>query len=460
MSAWSFGQEFQRSLLRLMVDDEAFCALACKHLEPGYFENGALGWIFAVIQRYFDAYGRPPTQLVLYETARQLEAAQAMALVANIDAIVQARVVESEYIGERLVDFVKRNLFVEGIEHLRQLYNAGDVDKAYEFWARRSEEIHEVNLGIVDRSFFFDQLDDRAQRRAAEAAVAHHYTFSTGIPDLDGVLSGGLHKGELGIWVAYPKVGKSMMLTWLAYYAVRALRVPVLYIVLEGGREQAEDRFEAAFAYTSTQLLRRGELDHGRMRMLYDEYRELKDLLVIRGYTKNTDAWNASIDDLYAEIRELRQRHGFKPRMIDIDYGDLMRARREMNSEFEEQKAVFRDVKALCDRDDGYAIWTASQAQRPPKGAENNPNHVVKSSQIADCYEKVRAADFIGTLNRTKEEEAQERMRIYAELYRSAPAGRLITVNTDYAHSRAFTSVAATSRISVEIPHEQLEADL
>jgi replicative DNA helicase len=444
-------------MLRLALENEAVAALIATQLQPTYFETPALAWLFAQIQQHLVTYGRPPTPLVLVEQCRSLEASLAAQYLTTVEAVVTQPVVEADYIASRLTEFVKRNLIVDGVERLRALYNSGaPVDDVCRFWEERNTAIQAATLSGVDRSFFFEELDARTQRRAKETAQAHLYTFSTGVPDLDTVLDGGLSRGELGIWMAYAKVGKSHMLSWLAYYAVRALRIPVLYVVLEGGREQAEDRFESAFAWSTRQALKHGHLDDTRMLVLRDEYREMKDLLVIRGYTKDAAAWNASITDVYAELTDLRQRRGFRPRMIVIDYGDLLKARQRYDSPTQEQAAAFRDIKALCDRDNGYAIWTASQAQRPLKGAVDNENHVVRSNQIADSYEKVRCADFIGSINRTTAEAQQEKARLYAELYRSAPAGKLIEVRTDYAHGRAYTGVLRTETYD-PTPHEQVD---
>ncbi|HEY4658040.1 MAG TPA: DnaB-like helicase C-terminal domain-containing protein [Gemmatimonadaceae bacterium] len=454
--SYQLGPEFQRALLRLCLDNEAFAVLVAKHLKPSFFETPALSWIFSTVQWYLTAYTRPPTPFLVIDACRRLDPALAAQYLPTVESVCTSAVVEEKYIGDKLTEFIKRNLVVDGVEKLRLLYNQGDIDATVRFFNERAEEIQGVNIGAVDRSFFFEEIDARTLRRAREASQGHLYTFSTGVPDLDAVLNGGLSKGEMGIWVAYPKVGKSHMLQWLAYYAVRALRIPVLYVVLEGGREQAEDRFEAAFTYSTAMDLKHGNVDANRMRAIRDEYRELKDLLVIRGYTKDA-AWNASVTDVYAEIVDLRQRRGFRPRLIVIDYGDLLHPREKQESEVRSQAAAFRDMKALCDRDEGYALWTASQAQRPLKGAADNPDHIVRSSQIADCYEKVRCADFIGSLNRTGEEARTEKMRIFAELYRSAPAGRLIEVRTDFAHHRAVTTTLRSTQL--EESREQLEVD-
>ena len=452
----NFGRGFQQALLRLAIEDEAVAALISKHLVPTFFETPGLSWIFTTIQTHLAKYTRPPSPVVLLEQCRSLDPTIVPQYLATVEQVVISPVIEAEYITQKIEEFIKRNLVVDGVDQIRALYNAGKVEEAYAFWTKRSDDLQSVNLNQLDRSFFFEELDQRSKRRAYESASSHLFTFSTGIPDVDGILNGGLSKGELGIWIGFPKAGKSICLTWLAYYAVRALRIPVLYIVLEGGREQAEDRFEAAFAYSTTMALKYGHVDENRMRVLRDEYREMRDLLVIRGFTKDAAAWNASVADVYAELTDLKQRRGFRPRMIVVDYGDLLKARQRYDSPTQEQAAAFRDLKALCDRDQGYAIWTASQAQRPSKGAMDNLKHVLTSGQIADCYEKVRCADFIGSINRTIEEGQQEKARLYAELYRSAPAGKIFDIRTDYAHGRFFTALLQ-SRTYDEKAYEQTD---
>jgi hypothetical protein len=117
--------------------------------------------------------------------------------------------------------------------------------------------------------------------------------------------------------------------------------------------------------------------------------------------------------------------------LVIVDYGDLLTGReRRYNNEYERQKAAFRDLKSLANR--GYALWTASQAQRPKAGVEEQA-HFVKSRQIADSYEKIRVSDFIGSLNQTPDEKTDGVMRLYAELYRENSADCWIPVKADMA---------------------------
>jgi hypothetical protein len=55
----------------------------------------------------------------------------------------------------------------------------------------------------------------------------------------------------------------------------------------------------------------------------------------------------------------------------------------------------------------------------------------VKSRQVADAYDKVRVADFIGSLNQTLDEKTAGVMRLYAEMYRDNAAGQWLAVQAD-----------------------------
>jgi replicative DNA helicase len=432
---------FQQSVLRHMVDEEAFCFMCTEHLRSNFFENAALGWIFGAIQRHSVAYSRPPNFMVLYEELRRLDPLLAAQYQPTLDAIYRTPPSEPEYVGSKVMDFVKRNVFFESFEYVRKLYNDGKADDAYDAWQRASEDIQKISLEQVDRGFFFEDFEARHSQRVHAANTFDFSTFSTGIPELDLVLDGGLSLGELGAWIAYQKVGKSYMLAWLAFYAVRALQIPVLVTVHEGSREYWEARLDAAWADTFVNLVKRGELTHERHREMAAEYEQLKGLLVVRGYTKGEQTWSANAQDIYGELKDLRVRHGFRPKMIVIDYADLLRARTHANSETEHQTAAWRDIKTLTSADQGYAIWTASQAQRKNPRADRDPDFVVRAEHVADAIGKVRTADFYGSINRTMEEKQNHRARLFAEDYRGGEAGKIIEVETDYGHGRFVRSI-------------------
>ncbi len=136
-----------------------------------------------------------------------------------------------------------------------------------------------------------------------------------------------------------------------------------------------------------------------------------------------------SVLDIEAELRRLLRNFGWRPDLIIIDYADLMtgREKKYYRNETESQRAAYRDVKRLTNR--GYAIWTASQAQRPSK-KQMEDMHVLYSNSVADTYEKVRAADYLGSLNQTPDEKKANTMRLYFEMYRDNLADQLVQIRS------------------------------
>ena len=230
----------------------------------------------------------------------------------------------------------------------------------------------------------------------------------------------------MGIWIADPKIGKTTMLLNLGRAATVIAWRKVAHFVFEGSRKQVENRYDASFMDELYNKVRRGNTDAQSYQKAYRSYQHLKNKLYIRGFT---DRWDYSVPDIDGVLKDLWRSRGWKPDLVIVDYGDLLTGReKRYRNDQEQQKAAFRDLKSLANK--GYALWTASQARRPKEGVEDKA-HILKSREIADSYEKVRMADFIGSLNMTPLERQSGIMRLYAELYRDNAADRWMLVKAN-----------------------------
>lgn len=244
--------------------------------------------------------------------------------------------------------------------------------------------------------------------------------------------------GHLFITSGYVVTHNSTMLTTLGVNATRICSRRVLHCVFEGSRKQVELRYDTAFVRENYGKVKRGDISHDGFMSMQREYDFLKHKLVVRGFT---DSWDYTVMHVQDELRELKQRHGFVPELIIIDYGDLLGGRdKHYHNETAKQQAAYRDLKSLSNR--GYAVWTASQAQRPKEGAEDSA-HLLKSRDIADAYAKVRVADFIGSLNQTRDERKQGSIRLYAELYRDNAAEQILVARSDFSQMRIWAEPGA-----------------
>lgn len=456
--SFPFDVRFQATLIRQCVEEDAFAQLAAKHFEPHYFDNPAHRWIHQVVKIHHETYGRAPRFVALYEYARSLEpvhSAQVMPTIQQIEAYRGE--VDPVFVGDRVVEWVKRNMFVDSFEHAKRLYNENKLDDALEFWLRRGDELRSLGISEVDRGHFAEDYEQRQRARQFTAARSHYNRFPIGVPEIDAMLNGGLPRGQCGVWIGAAKVGKSMTLAWTVFYTLRALRQPVLVFVLEGSRALFEDRLDAAFADTLTSLVERGDLNPASHQNLIDEYRELRGLCVIRGYTKGDTKWEVTTGDIWDEVEHLRKHDGFNPSVIVVDYADLLHPRTGFDKKYEAQDQVYKDQSKMATRNNGYAWWTAAQSQRIER-TKTDENFVLLGDHVADSVGKVRHFDFYGSWNRTLAEASQFKGRLFGEAYRYGAGNVLVPINTDFGRGRLVRNIL-TSTPAPELKPEELAYD-
>lgn len=419
-----YGVEFQKALLKLLTKDINFGNTAVKYLRPEFFENDVLAWAFSFVVKYRSDYNAIPPIRVIQEETKNLDPTIKELYQLTLESVAGADLSVEDWLRDKTLDFIKRNLFVAAFKQSRQKYNEGEVDDAYDLMMSSMDEIYKASWETPDREWFFDNFGQRTSDRLAHDPADE--CVATGIHELDQILAGGLSLGEMGVWIAYPKCGKSTLLVNHGVQAVRRGNHNVLHVVLEGSRKMVANRYDTVFAKEVYGKVRSGIFDNETYRRMNYDYQLYQKRLVIRGLTER---WDYTVADVYEEIRELKRLYGWEPALLLVDYGDLLKSRVKTSNETESQRAAFRDLKSLSNR--GYALWTASQAQRPKTDTDNTP-HVIYARNIADCYDKVRVADYIGSINQTKEEKAVNQMRLFAELYRDNEAGKIVLVKSDF----------------------------
>jgi replicative DNA helicase len=434
-----FDSEFQRKLVKLALEDDAFATQASKYITGEMFESDALRWVWTQMLRQREQ-GRSPTIMVMRDLLRDVPQVLQPRYRTMVVAIEHEVIREEAFIRSRLAEFIQRNIFVGAFAESKRLYNMGQVDQAVTLMQAETQRASTITFDAPDRAFFFSELADRQRRRRREREHNFDYTFATGISRLDNLLDGGLSIGEMGTWIADSKGGKSLFLVHLGVYPLRSMQKRVLMIVLEGSRKMVENRVESLLTGVPYKHVKQGAFDPFTYQKMIEEYRGLQDLLVIRAFT---DAWNYNVSDIRAELSDLKHTRGWVPDLITVDYGDLLRSQQKGVSEEQHQRDAFGDLKSLTTMDRGYAIWTASQARRPSikkedvkAAGEYDPlttltKPVIKARDVADSYNKIRRSDFIGSINQDQVDKQNHEARLWCDLYRDNEAGITITVKQD-----------------------------
>lgn len=418
MKTFAFGPDFQRSLLRLLMTDDAFWHKAMKYLEPGFFTTRPHGWMFATMQKYHLEYAKRITEIPLREAA-----ARDAGFLSEVEATFSTRVTEPEFIKDQLKEFVRRNIFARAHEESQKFYNDGKHSKAYDMMCEAMDDLRRVEFDEPDRSWFFDELESRMRRRFKDAHDPTEGVYTTGIEQVDDMLDGGPKRGEVHLVIGNAKAGKTIFLINQGFVITRVCRKPVLYINLEGSTKLIEDRLDSCYSTELYTAVKRGEIRPALYKEMVEEYRYLRGLMVIR----TLNDWDVNILSLEAELKELES-DGFRPEVIVLDYVDLLRSRNRVDTETQNQVDSMKDVKRLANR--GYLIWSACQAQRMKDGDDERET-LLKASNIADAYGKIRIADGWGSINSTRAERERGESRYFLENYRDGAVGRVFRLHNE-----------------------------
>lgn len=424
----AFGADFQRSLARGLLVDAALRSIVAR-----FMDAGQLGWTdpgAAFVWKLIRERDVVSPLMLQTEIAR-LHPSDPARIGAHIVATGAGDFRDTTYVRERIVEWAKRQVFRQAFEESRAAYAKGDIDGAMGGMLRRIEEANAMGIGVADRGWFFESLQER--QRARWALSLGSDAFPSGITGLDEAMDGGLRLGELEIPLAYSGIGKTFWCVQRGYVASRLYR-RVLHCVLEGGRKNTEDRYDARFSQTMFAAVRQGDIDVTALAKLDADYQNLRQNLVIRAWNDGDRAWAVTFEDILAELATLRRDFGWVPELVIVDYGDLLDG--PGDTAFEKQKLVYRKLKSLSERIEfpghhGYAVCSPSQAQRPDKGADTR-EHVLRPRDIADCYEKVRVADVVVSINRTLAEADHKAARVHLGKYRHSESGGTWRVATEY----------------------------
>ena len=427
LSIDAFGGEFQRRLVRLCMMDPQTCFLVRRYAKAGKvrWTDPAAAWVWTMLEG-----GDTVSPLRIQVEASSLDPAHP----ARIHALTIAHMAvdwrDDEFVRKKLLEWARQTAFLVSQHAAVEAWQRGDQEAAYRLTMEFASEVNNLNIGVADRGWFFEEFDERqARRRLSDAEDV----FPSGIVALDRAMGGGLRKGEIEIPVAYSGIGKTF---WCVHRGSSACyaRKRVLHFVLEGGRSKTEDRYEARFLDALYRAVKHGDLTAEQYNRMQEHAQMMKKLLVLRGTGDLKDGWSADCAFLYSELDFLRKSHGWVPDLIVVDYGDLLAE--EGDNEYQQQKRAYRGLKHLSERIDypghrGYGVVSPSQAQRPSKGADEK-EHVIRPRDIADCYEKVRVADIVLSLNRTAAEKDDNQARVHLAKYRDAEDGMTVRVATDY----------------------------
>ncbi len=250
----------------------------------------------------------------------------------------------AEYFANRVRDLaLQRGLIGVAAGIIEESYRRGaDVEKLideseqkiFQIAERRASESYSSSKELVD--LVFKQLEKRAERQEVITGV------TTGYTRLNEYLAG-FQRSDLIIIAARPSMGKTAFaLNLCLNAATKGLdETPVVVFSLEMSKEQLMSRLMCVQGEVDLSRFRRGFLDDGDWAKLFDAAQVLSRTPI---YIDDTPA--LSVLELRARCRRLKKEKGLG--MVVVDYLQLMRASRNIESREQEISDISRNLKALA----------------------------------------------------------------------------------------------------------------
>lgn len=411
------SREYQIKLLAYMLGSHDFCAAASDTLRDEHFSDRALQWFFETLR---DAPIKLSPATLQHELVKSVQ--NKVIKQDEIDKYigyfnhikVKPLPVEEQHITSELGKFIRMQATKKALVESWDLAK----DENWEEIVDKLQSAVSQGLDVLEMgSFFFKDYKQRLQDRSNQVSLPK---LSTGIPDLDDLLYGGLKPKQLGLIAGGTGRGKSVFLAWLARVGV-LLGKTVVYYTFELSEEDIAERFDSLFTHTRINELQ--TYDNKVFTAMSSMSGKFGDKLIIKEYPPDA----ATVGTLKGHLRQLSG-IGVIPDLVIVDYLDLIKPHRNYHTQHEELDAITKALRGLA-VEFATRVWTATQLNRSGMGMET-PDE----TSIAGAVSKLFTADVSLFMAQTKEEREDAIMRILVAKNRNGPAGRTIQLDTDYSH--------------------------
>lgn len=412
-----YGTSFQEKIFHALFTDKQWAAQMCEVIKFEYFE---LKYIKFLVERFFAYHSK-------YKTFPTLDALVLIVkddLGASSDQALKSQVVEClirmrngvdtddfPFVKEKALDFCKQQAFKDALEQAVDLIATEKYDTVVDVVKRAMTAGSPATPG---HDFFedYEARFVRINRRPVPTGISHL--------DANGILNGGLGKGELGIVVGNTGTGKSHFLVQLGAEALKR-GLDVMHYTLELSEFSVGLRYDSYLCGINSDTIidaKKDVIQH------YDDATNYGRLFI-----KEYPTGFPTVMTLKAHLDRLALK-GFRPDVLIIDYADIMRSTRKFDSLRHELKLVYEQLRNLAMETD-LPIWSASQANRQSANAD-----VVGLENMSEAYGKAMVADVILSLSRKADEKALGTGRIFIAKNRAGRDGLVFGVKVDTAQSR------------------------
>lgn len=380
------GDVFEDQFMKLIFKDGNFARIVVPEAERIRLNDPINQLIFYTFCKVFKGINEIPTlDIVVYEIAQELRTrnvelhsselekiSQKLHLCFNVNGLGTADIayLKSEYKNLFFLKDARQTL----VNIIQRIDREGVLDEG------ALQKIMKGNVPKAEPIDWLSSIEDRTS-----VSFTDETKVPTLIPPLDVALQGGLGSGELGIIMAGPKVGKSMMLINLGF-AAAVVGVRVLHITLELSAKQTLKRYDSIFTGIPINSLKASKQ---QIIEKLQEFKKFQDLILVQQFPTK----GCTPADIESSVQYVTQQKG-KVGLVIVDYGDLVKAPQRRDQVRFELEDIFLSLRNIAGTQK-VAVWTATQTNRIAVGKTD-----VDERHLAEAFSKAMICDLLASLTK------------------------------------------------------------
>ena len=412
----------EKSLLGAVLIDEEVLADVTEHVKPQDFYDKNHALIFGAMVRLFEKH-RPVDLLTLTDELKrkdELEVIGGSAFLTELTNYVPTAAHAAAY-AEMVAQKAVRRRLIRASGDITELgYDESTttqelLEKAEAELFSVSDQSLKQDLVSIEQILMdsFDRIEELHKNKGELRGVR------TGYRDLDN-MTAGLQRSDLIVLAARPAMGKTALVTNLAYNVATIEKQPVLFFSLEMSKEQLVDRMLADAANVDSWNIRTGKLTDEDFLKLSEASGELADAPIFIDDTPGLTV-------LEMRTKARRKNHESPLGLIIVDYLQLMQGSgRHDGNRVQEVSEISRGLKLIA-RELNVPLIALSQLSRT---VESRTPPVPQLSDLRESGSIEQDADIVSFIYRPAyyepdNPEVQNITDLIIAKHRNGPVGKV-----------------------------------
>lgn len=425
------GENYQYLLVKYFIEDTKFFIGLSSIIDQNMFTDEHLRRIVGMMKDRYIKNGVCPNyndiELLIRTTVTDSITVEIM--VEKLNDIKNRKFdIDIELLTSNAEKFFKQQNLAKAINQCTEILRRGNSDNYFameELIKKALDTNTSTNLGFR----LFDTLED-------DLKEDYRCAIPTGADKLDESLFGGLGKGELGLVVSPPNVGKTSAMTGFAAKAAtykcednNYQGYKVLHFFFEDSEVAIRRKYYGYVTDIDACELSNPVYRPTALEILKDNNNELRNMLYNNIIGKRLASGEYSASDIKYLIQQYISR-GFIPDLVIIDYFECLKFEKNIDgyneSEWSKEGVTMRKLESMAN-EFNIALWVPVQSTKDAIGQE-----YVSMAQAGGSVKKTQIGHIVIQFAQTPQQKEDHTISIFIGKLRAVRIGRTSFPNVKF----------------------------